>query len=122
MAGKKAQSKSDKITTKEVEEYELLRPLLVSLLEEVKELSKKKQDGVLNLLKVKMINKLLIRIKELLKKEAASEFIELLDEETMPTNSDALFMLVQFQTALQQYYSKYYIYEPGTGHFWNTSD
>ena len=122
MAGKKEQSKSNKITKKEVEEYDLLRPLLESLLEEVKELSKKKQDGLLNILKVKMINKLLIRIKELLKKEATSEFIDLLDEETMPTNSDALFILVQFQSALQQYYSKYYIYELGKGNFWNTSD
>lgn len=95
-------------TTREVAEYELLYPLLESLLEEVRELSKKKQDGVLNTLKVKMINKVLIRIKEILKEDAAAEFVALLDEDTLPTNSDALFMLVQFKSAMDQYKKKYH--------------
>jgi hypothetical protein len=54
MANKK--STLPEATKQDVEEYSLLYPLLDSLLTEIKELSKKKQDGVLNEMKVKMAN------------------------------------------------------------------
>lgn len=108
MSKKKFETSRKPPSKKEVEEFELLFPLLESLLFEVKALSQKKQDGVLNPLKVKMINKVLIRIKALLKSEATAEFIELLDEESLPTNSDALFMIVQFKSAMEQFKQKYH--------------
>jgi hypothetical protein len=75
-------------TAKDVEEFELLLPLLEAMLAEVRALSQKKQDGALNPLKIKMINKILVRIKDVLRNEPTSAFVELLDEVTLPTNSD----------------------------------
>lgn len=121
MAKKKFIETKKPPTKKDVEEYELLYPMLESLMFEVKALSQKKQDGLLNALKVKMINKILNRIKTLLANDPSSEFIELLDEETLPTNSDALFMIVQFKSAMSQYKNKYH----GDRDFdfsWETSD
>lgn len=94
---------------KDVQEFEMLYPLLEGLMSEVKALSQKKQDGALNSYKVKMINKILSRTKQLLENNPSSIFLELLDEDTMPTNSDALFMIVQFKSAMQQFKSKHYV-------------
>lgn len=94
---------------KNVEEFEILNPLLNGLFSEVKALSQKKQDGVLNVYKVKMMNKILSRVKQLLVNDPALEFLDLLDESTMPTNSDALFMIVQFKSVMEQFKSKYYV-------------
>ncbi len=99
-------------TTKEkVSKFQLLYPMLNSIYTEIKELSKKKQDDTLNKLKVRMINKILKQIKELLDSEPAAEFIDLLDDATLPTNSDAVLTLAQFKTAMGQFSSKYYYYD-----------
>ena len=101
--------KSKFITKQNVQEYEMLNPILDSLYDEVKELSKKKQDGVLNKFKVAMINKVLSQIKELLKNESTTQFLDLLDEDQLPTNSDAVLVMTQFSSALAQFKNKYYI-------------
>lgn len=93
---------------KQVEKYERLSPLLESIFEEVKEFSKKKPDGPLNQLKVKMINKILKQVKDFLSSEPTVEFLELLDDETLPTNSDAVLIIGQFKTVLDQFKSKFY--------------
>ena len=60
---KKVKSKPVENTTtdEQVKLYLTINPLLKSAFDEVKELSKKKQDELLNLTKVKMINKLLAK-------------------------------------------------------------
>jgi hypothetical protein len=108
MTKKQFIQKSTPPSKKDIEEYELLSPMLEALMFEVKALSQKKQDGVLNMLKVKMINKILTRIKNLLKNDPSSEFIDLLDEAALPTNSDALFIIVQFKSAMEQFKNKYH--------------
>lgn len=90
--------------------YELLRPLLTSILSEVKELSKKKQDEPLNKLKVGMINKILSQIKEdVLSDDPLCEFLDLLDSETLPSNSDAVLIIAQYDTAMIQFRIKHYL-------------
>lgn len=89
------------------DEYNLLRPLLHSVSNEVKVLSSKKQDGILNENKVKVINKILNRIKVLSQDEPTNEFLELLDEESLPSNSDAVLVLVQFESAMEQFRRKH---------------
>lgn len=91
----------------DIEQFEMLYPMVSSVLEELKELSKKKQDGLLNHLKVKSINKILSKSLDLLKHEPSTEFLELLDEQTLPTNSDAVLMIVQFKTALNGFRERY---------------
>lgn len=92
----------------EVENSEMLSPILNSILIEMKEFSKKKQDGVLNKLKVDMINRILEQIKDILSDEPTVKFLDLLDDETLPTNSDAVLILTQYATAMKQFKSKYY--------------
>lgn len=88
--------------------FEMLSELLYSLILETKELSKKKPDEALNKLKIKMINRVLEQVKEILKKEATDEFLDLLDETAIPSNSDAVLILGQFRAAMDQFRSKYF--------------
>jgi hypothetical protein len=81
--------------------------MVVSAHKEVGELSKKKQDGIVNDLKVRHINRLLAPIKELLVDDESANYLELLDEETLPQNSDAVFILGQFLAAMDQYKSRH---------------
>jgi hypothetical protein len=93
----------------QTEKYGLLHPLLRSILFEVKELSKKKQDEPLNKLKVGMINKILSQIKaDVLSDDPSCEFLDLLDSETLPTNSDAVLIIAQYEAAMQQFHTKHF--------------
>lgn len=111
-----------KPTNAQVAEFEMLWPILKALLNETKELSKKKADNPLNKLKVGMINKVLERVKKLLATDPTIQFLELLDDETLPSNSDAVFIIAQYDAAMEQYKDKHYGYESGEGHRWFTSD
>ena len=84
--------------------------MLNSVYDEIKELSKKKQDETLNKLKVRMINRILEQVKDILGEESTNQFIDLLDDETLPTNSDAVLVLGQFQAAMVQFKNKYSSY------------
>jgi hypothetical protein len=71
--------------------------------DEVSRLSAKKQDGVLNQLKIRNINRLLDQLKPVLVDDGALEFLETLDEEALPQNSDAAFLLGQWIAALERF-------------------
>lgn len=96
------------LTSAEVKRYEMLYPMINSDLAEIRELSKKKQDEPLNKFKVKTINKKLEQVKEILKNEPTYEYLELLDEDTFPSNSDAVLMISQFIKAMDQFKKRYY--------------
>lgn len=100
-----------KTTDEQVKLYLTINPLLKSAFDEVKEFSKKKQDEELNIKKVKMINRLLEKAKEILKNEPTVEYLELLDEDELPTNSDAVLIMSQFITAMNKFHGDHYYYE-----------
>jgi hypothetical protein len=77
--------------------------MLVAAHREMSELFKKKQDGIVNSLKIRNINRLLTELHKLLAKDPSLEFVELLEEETLPQNSDVVLLLSQWQAALHQY-------------------
>ncbi|TYA84064.1 hypothetical protein [Seonamhaeicola marinus] len=110
-----------KPTKANAEQFDMLSPILDSVYEEIKELSKKKQDGALNALKVKMTNRILSKVKTILKDDPTVEFLDLLDEESLPTNSDAVLIIAQFKAAMEQYHNKHYGWN-GIEHGWSTSD
>jgi hypothetical protein len=125
----KKKYENDKLpSTEEVNKFEMLFPMLDSNVAEIRELSKKKQDEPLNQFKVKVINKKLKQILELLRNEPSIDYLELLDEDTLPTNSDALLMLTQFINAMVQFKSKYHDSEGydldvfGAKYTWKTRD
>lgn len=98
-----------------VARFDMLSPMINSALEEMREFSKKKQDGVLNPLKVKVLNRLLTDIKEVLSADPSTEYLDLLDDESLPQNSDAVLILGQFRAAMDQFSNKYYGYHDGVG-------
>ena len=109
-------------TNVQTEKYELLYPLLKSILFEVKELSKKKQDEPLNKLKVGMVNKILSQIKtDVLNDDPSREFLDLLDDETLPTNSDAVLIIAQYDAAMAQFHAKHHGWD-GSEHRWFTKE
>ena len=109
-------------TNLQTEKYELLHPLLKSILFEVKELSKKKQDEPLNKLKVGMINKILSQIKtDVLNDDPSREFLDLLDDATLPTNSDAVLIIAQYDSALSQFHGKHHGWD-GSKDRWFTKE
>jgi hypothetical protein len=103
------------------EQFDMLFPILNSVFNEIKELSKKKQDGVLNEIKVKMTNRILSKVKLILKDDPTLEFLDLLDEESLPTNSDAVLIISQFKAAMEQYKAKHYGWY-NSAYQWKTSD
>ncbi|MDR2581236.1 MAG: hypothetical protein LBC85_09625 [Fibromonadaceae bacterium] len=116
-------------TKEEVNMFDIIFPLIQSDLEEIRELSKKKQDEPLNKFKIKIINKKLEKAKLLLRNEPTIEFLDLLDEETLPTNSDAVLQITQFIKAMSSFKKKYYLkkgnfeFDIGAGYSeWETKD
>ena len=112
-------------TEKNIEDYKLLQEMLRSLAIELRELSKKKQEGALNLTKVKMANRILKPLKEeILKNEPSQNFLDLLDEETIPNNSDVVLIISQYETALHEYEKKYHVKDPRNAYdfIWNTQE
>ena len=110
-----------KPTKAQAEQFEMLFPILDSVFNEIKELSKKKQDGALNELKVKMTNRVLTKVKSILNDDPTVEFLDLLDEEVFPTNSDAVLIISQFKAAMSQYKEKHYGWT-GSEYKWETED
>ena len=105
MTSKKKSTRPTKDTT---EQFEMLFPIVESVYNEIKELSKKKQDGALNEMKVKLTNRVLSKVKEILKDDPTLEFLDLLDEVSLPTNSDAVMIIAQFKAAMQQFRNRHY--------------
>jgi hypothetical protein len=96
-----------KPTAEQAQVIEMLMPILGSVTNEVREFSKKKQDGVLSELKVTQINRLLVDVKEALGDDPSTRYLDLLDEEMLPQNSDAVLVLSQWMAALKQFRDKH---------------
>ncbi len=104
----KKTAKAKNTAEEQVKLYETISPLLDAAFDEVKEFSKKKQDEPLNLTKVKMINRLLEKAKEVLKSEPTVDFLDMLDEDNLPSNSDAVLTMSQFISAMDKFRRDHY--------------
>ncbi|MCX2495250.1 hypothetical protein OQX63_17300 [Pedobacter sp. PF22-3] len=96
------------ISEADIEEFDMLQPMLKSVYVEISELSKKKQDGSLNSAKVKIINRLLVKVQNVLRNEPMIELLDLLDDDALPSNSDATLIIAQYTTAMKHFKDKYY--------------
>jgi len=82
-------------------EYNVIYPMLESILDDVKTLSSKKPDMLLTPLKVEMVNKLISASREILVGEPVLEYLHLeLNEEKLPQHSDVVMILRQYLEAL----------------------
>ncbi len=87
---------NDRLPTEQnIMDYKLLKDMLHSQKKEFDLLSKKKTDGQLNPIKIKMANRVLEPIKELFKHEESHKFLDTLNEDEMPTYSDVVLIISQ---------------------------
>jgi hypothetical protein len=91
------------ISEDEIEQFETLWPLLLAMKNEYSELSKKKQDGTLNKLKVHGVNRLLADLKALLKDEPSVRYLDVLSDDDLPQYSDVIIILSQFVAAMNAF-------------------
>lgn len=96
-------------TRKDIDDYELLSGMLRAQEVEFAILSKKKSDEHLNKMKIKMANRVLEPLNELLKNETSYKFLDLLNEDDMPTNSDVVLIISQYKKALSNFKDKYFV-------------
>ncbi len=87
-------------TAEKVAVYETTGPLLRAMQEELRELAKKRPEATLSKSKVALVNRLLSDIKELLREESESKYLDLLDEETLPQYSDVVLICPSLQRLL----------------------
>lgn len=106
-----------KTTKSKVALYESAQPMLGGLYREIQELAKKKPDLTLNASKVKIINRVLIDIKEIVKDESETKYLDLLDDDILPQYSDVLLVLSQYVAAMGTFKSRYYGYNNGAHQF-----
>lgn len=100
------------VTTEEiVHNYNTSFPVFLSILHEVRELSKKKPDAIMSAGKVRLINRVLSDLLNIVKDEPAGKYLELLDDQSLPQVSDALLMMVQFKTALNSFHKRFTKYD-----------
>ncbi len=90
-----------------------------------KNYQKKKSDSVLNKYKVKIVNRVLEPVRELMKNELVIHFLDIFEDDDLPTNSDVILMLSHYKKAMVLFYKKYYMHDPYdrfTDGDWNTSN
>ncbi|MFN6527858.1 hypothetical protein [Nostoc sp. ChiSLP03a] len=88
--------------------HEVTMPLIHAMHVELKELSKKKPDAVLSKNKVKIVNRLLESCRKVSDSETSLDYLDLIDEDDIPQNSDVVLMLSQYVAAMKQFKSTYY--------------
>jgi hypothetical protein len=102
-------------TSAAVEAYQAGNGIFESLLKEVKELSKKNPDATLSVVKVKIVNSVLADLLTFLKDEPSGKYLALLDTAALPQVSDAVLVMVQFESALESFAERYYRHIPELG-------
>ena len=100
-------------TSAAVVAYEATNNVFDGLLKEVRELSKKKPEATLSAGKVKIINRILIDIREFLIDEPEGKYLDLLSDEELPQHSDAVLVMVQFEAAIKEFNKRYHDWQSG---------
>lgn len=105
----------------DVMNFIMLYDFLESAYIEMKDFSKKSPDAALNERKVKSLNRILKDIKNILQNEPTASYMDFLDEEMLPSNSDVVLTMSQYRSALENYRKKYRRYHD-YDNFWHTTD
>jgi uncharacterized membrane protein YheB (UPF0754 family) len=112
----------DVTTSDKTEEYDASTDVFKSLLHEVKELSKKKPDATMSKAKVKIVNRVLGNLLTVLVGQPDAKYLESLDDDDLPQVSDAVLIMVQFESALAAFRKQYFRNIRTYGHRWLTTD
>ncbi len=106
----RGRSSTDMTTEERGRKHDELMPLLTAMFREFQDLSKKKPDGALNKRKVGIVNRLLRVVHEIVEGEKTRDYLDLLDEEVLPQNSDVVLILGQVVAAMEAFKTKYHGY------------
>ncbi|TKJ31431.1 MAG: hypothetical protein CEE40_01185 [Chloroflexi bacterium B3_Chlor] len=108
-------------TRDKAELHRVVMPFLLAMYQEFKDFSKKKPDAALAKNKMGVANRLLEKCRAVLESEASLQFLDLLDEDDVPQNSDVILMLSQYVAAMEQFKETYYGWD-GDEDTWFVSD
>lgn len=109
-------------TDAKVAEYEASHSVFASLLDEVKELSKKKPDASMSAGKVKIVNRVLENLLVVLEGQPDAKYLDTLDDDDLPQVSDAVLVMVQFKSALASFSERHHKHVSGYGFQWITAE
>lgn len=90
------------------ETYNLIYSMFHSAYMEMRELTKKTPKEILSPMKIKMLNRIFEKIRDFLSKEPTIDFLDLIDEDSLPSTSDTLLLMSQYAGAIENYYKKHY--------------
>ncbi len=106
-------------TVERVGTYTTTYPLLKAMYDEIGVLSKKKPDATLSESKVKLINRLLTDVRNMLVDEPQNKYLDLIDDAALPQYSDVILALSQYVAAMAGFRARYFGYD-GADHRWFT--
>ena len=109
-------------TSAKVEAFNAPSGVFAGLMQEMRELSKKKPDTTLSKNKVRILNRVLADIESVLRDEPEAKYLESLDDDDLPQNSDAVLVMVQHEKALAAFQKRYLVRVPGIGQRWATEE
>ncbi len=107
-------------TSAQASAWEIANPLLSAMYGEFKEFSKKKPDGAVSKAKIRVVNRLLQKCREVLEDQDSLAFLDLLDEDEVPQNSDVVLTLSQYSAAMEQFRDAHHGWTGGA-HQWKFS-
>ncbi|MFL5352285.1 hypothetical protein [Archangium sp.] len=103
--------------------HDELMPLLSAMFRDFQELAKKKPEGALNKRKVEIVNRLLRDVYHIIEGETAHAYLDLLDEDDLPQNSDVVLILGQAVAAMEAFKDKYHGWiDSDAGQGWATAE
>lgn len=110
---KKAEMKRrEELVLAKLSRFELHYDMLMALLTEMREFAKRKQDGPVTPMKIEMISRRLDELREILKDEEIFPFLEKLDSDRVPCNSDVVLILAQYEVAMESHARGRYTWKP----------
>lgn len=113
-------------TPEAISTYKASNNVFEGLIREIRALSKKKPDATMSNGKVKIVNRVLDDLKSILEGEPEGKYLDLLNDEELPQFSDAVLVMVQYETSLKSFYKRYRANVPiGLGDYsngWVTQD
>lgn len=90
------------------ETYNLLYSMFRSAYMELRDFTKKAPQETLSPMKIKMLNRILEKIRDFFSEEPAIDFLDLIEEDSLPSTSDTLLLMSQYAGAIENYYKKHY--------------
>lgn len=106
-----------KTTGEKSTQWDNLMPLLTAMLKDFQDATKKKPDAAISKKKVEIVNRLLEPIFAILDGEPTRKYLDLLDEDDLPQNSDVALILGQVFAAMEAFRGRYHGYD-GSTHRW----